>query len=451
MTWDFQDRIWTRRMNRRDFFALAGAGLAGAGVGLGGCASDPVTGKSTLVLMSESQEIGIDRDQSRHQFSRDYGASQDAPLNAYIAEVGRDLARVSHRPGMPYSFRAVNAPYVNAYAFPGGSIATTRGILLCLEDESELSALLGHEIGHVAARHAAERQSKGMLTQLAVAGATVAVGSSEYRDFAGLTQTLGELGGTALLAHYSREDEREADALGMRYAARAGANPAGMVGLMDVLLQENKRRPGAIERMFATHPMSNERYATARQRLDADYTPLKDRPTNRERYMDETARLRRIGPAIEAQQAAEQAFGRGKVQQAEAELARALKVAPDDYAGLVMMARAKLGSGDPAAARRYAERARTRYPSEAQAHNLLGIAEINLRQFDAAYQSLGDYDRLLPGNPNTLFLRGVALEGMNRKRDAAGAYYGYLQRVQSGANAKYAYRRLADWGLIRRR
>jgi Flp pilus assembly protein TadD len=69
-----------------------------------------------------------------------------------------------------------------------------------------------------------------------------------------------------------------------------------------------------------------------------------------------------------------------------------------------MMARAKLGSGDPAAARRYAERARTRYPSEAQAHNLLAIAEINLRQFDAAYQSLGDYDRLLPGNPNTLRL-----------------------------------------------
>ena len=449
MSWEFEDRIWKRRMTRRDFFALAGAGVAGAG--LCGCASDPVTGKSTLMLMSESQEIGIDRGQSRHQFSRDYGASQDAALNAYVSEVGRDLARVSHRPGMPYSFRAVNAPYVNAYAFPGGSIAATRGILLKLRDESELSALLGHEVGHVAARHAAEQQSKGMLTQLAVAGATIAVASSDYRDFAGLTQSLGGLGGTALLAHYSREAEREGDDLGMRYAARAGANPAGMVGLMEVLMQEGKRRPGAIERMFATHPMSSERYATARQRLDADYAPLEDRPVNRERYMDNTAGLRRIARAIEAQQAAEQAFARGKVEEAEAALATALKVAPDDYAGLVMMARAKLGRGDPGAARRYAERARARYPSEAQAHNLLGIAEINQRRFDAAYQAFSDYDRLLPGNPNTLFLKGVALEGMNRKRDAAGAYYSYLQRVQSGTNAKYAYRRLAEWGVIRRR
>lgn len=135
---------------------------------------------------------------------------------------------------MPYSFRAVNASYVNAYAFPSGSIAATRGILLKLDDEAELQALLGHEVGHVAARHSAEQQSKVLLAQLAVVGAAAALSKSEYRNYSGVTEVLGGLGATALLAHYSREAEREGDSLGIAYAAKSGANPARMVGFIEV-------------------------------------------------------------------------------------------------------------------------------------------------------------------------------------------------------------------------
>ena len=110
-----------------------------------GCAANPVTGKPQFMMVSEAQEIEIDKQHSPHQFSSDYGTLQDTSLNNYIDQTGKKLAARTHRPHMPYSFRGVNATYVNAYAFPGGSIAATRGILLALENESQLAALLGHE------------------------------------------------------------------------------------------------------------------------------------------------------------------------------------------------------------------------------------------------------------------------------------------------------------------
>ena len=246
-------------LTRRQFVEISA--LASGGV-LAGCMTNPVTGKSQFSLVSEAQEIQLDQSQSPHQFSADFGPVQQSAVNDYINRVGQDLTKVSHRPQMPYSFRAVNASHVNAYAFPGGSIAATRGILLSMGNESELSGLLGHEVGHVCARHAAARQSSAMLAQLLIAAAAIAASQkkSEYGD---LVAGLGGIGAGALLAHYSRDDERQADALGMEYMVKAGHNPEGMVGLMDILRGLHKGRPSALDLMFASHPMSDERYATA--------------------------------------------------------------------------------------------------------------------------------------------------------------------------------------------
>ena len=148
-------------LTRREFMWMLSMSAAGAA---SGCAFDPVTGRSQLMLVSESQEIQMDRQHSPKQYSADYGLTQDAALNRYVEGVGRALVPHTHRPGMPYAFRAVNAIYVNAYAFPGGSIAVTRGILLDLDNEAALAALLGHELGHVNARHTAEQMSKSQVT-----------------------------------------------------------------------------------------------------------------------------------------------------------------------------------------------------------------------------------------------------------------------------------------------
>lgn len=433
-------------MNRRDFiWTLPGLG---ASVWLTGCAVDPVTGKKAFVMMSKDEEVAIDKKNSPHQFSEDYGIAQDPGLNRYVADVGNRLGRVSHRPDMPYNFQAVNANYVNAYAFPGGSIAATRGILLELDNEDSLAALMGHEIGHVNARHFAERQAKSSLLELAVATATVAAASSRAQ-YGELAQLVGSLGGGVLLSHYSRENEREADALGMEYMSRAGLNPSGMPDLMNMLNSQNKEKPGAMELMFATHPMSSERVANTSRALQTTYADAAKRPRQRERYMDNTSRLRSLKPAIGEQQKGESMLNQKKYDVAEGHLRQALNLAPNDYPGLVLMAKTQMAMQRPQEAQPYLSKAKAIYPSEAQASHLAGVTHLQLKQPDKALAAFQDFDRLLPGNPNTTFLKGYSLEQMQNKQAAAKEYYAYLQMSKQGNQAQHAMSRLQGWGMVK--
>jgi beta-barrel assembly-enhancing protease len=393
------------------------------------------------MLISEGQEIAVDRQSSPHQLSADYGRVQDQTLNSYLAEVGKQVADASHRPHMPYSYQAVNASYVNAYAFPGGTIGVTRGILLGLSDEAQLAGLLGHEIGHVSARHTATRMSKAALLGMAMAGASAVAGD--------LGAGLGALGGGILLAHYSREDERQADDLGMEYMVKSGRDPQGMVGLMDMLRSMHKDKPGALQTMFSTHPMGEERYQTARRTVDQQYADRKGLNINRERYMDRTAGLRRIKPAVESFQTGEKEMGAKRFARAEEHFRLGLKTAPDDYAGLLMMSKSQLAQEKGNEAVRYATDARQAYPSEPQAHLVLGIGQFMNKRYDAAHQEFSAYEAKLPGNPNTTFLKGRSQEGMGRIPDAAREYHAYLQQVREGSQAQYAYKRLVEWGYVK--
>jgi predicted Zn-dependent protease len=432
-------------MTRRDFLWIMSMSAAGFVVG---CATDPVTGRQQLMLVSEAQEIQIDKQYAPIQFSSDYGTVQDRQLNAYIAQTGEKMAARTHRPAMPYSFRAVNANYVNAYAFPGGSIACTRGILLSLDNEAELSALLGHELGHVNARHTAEQMSKAMLTQ-AVVGGVSAFAGTQGAVYGQLASQVGTIGAGALLASYSRENEREADALGMEYIVRTGYSPEGMIGLMDMLRSLSKSKPSTIELMFATHPMSDERYRTAVQRAQTEYKTAKNLPLNRERYMDNTARLRSLKGAIEEMQKGEQMMMQKKYDNAETQFKKALKLAPRDYTGLVMMSTCQLVKKKYRRGINFAERAQQVYPQEAQAYHLSGFAKIQIKDFEGAYQEFDTYERLLPGNPNTIFFKGYTQERMQHIQEAANDYHRYLKMVQGGDKAKYAYQKLRQWGYYK--
>ncbi len=433
-----------RDMSRRDFLRLVGLAAAGAATG---CAVNPVTGKSQLMLVSEQDEIRIDQTNRAHQFSADYGVTQDRTLNEYVDRIGRGIAAKTHRSHMPYSFRSVNAPYVNAYAFPGGSIACTRGILLEMGNEAELAALFGHELGHVNARHTAQQMSKGMLVSAALGGVS-AVAAAGDPLLGNLVSGLGGIGAGALLAKYSRDNERQADALALEYMGRAGYSPEGMIGLMDMLRKTSDRKPGALELMFSTHPMSEERYATMRRTVDERYHKELDLPVSRERYMDHTAGLRAKAGAIEAMQAGDKAMAAQDRRGAETHYRRALKVAPRDYAALVKMAECLTVQKRYPEARRYAEDARQVYPGEARAHHVGGIARMMTKDWSGAYEDFAAYEKRLPGNPNTVFLKGLSLEGMGRNPQAAQEYYRYLQSVSSGEPARYAYGRLVEWGYI---
>ncbi|WP_234979205.1 M48 family metalloprotease [Desulfococcus multivorans] len=440
------DRSRIGGFSRRDFLWMLPVG----GIGMVmGCAVDPVTGRSQLMLVSESQEVEIDRQYSPRQYSADYGIIQDTALNRYIGQVGQSLVPHTHRTGMPYAFKTVNAVYVNAYAFPGGSIAVTRGILLELADEAALAGLLGHELGHVNARHTAEQMSKSQISSVLLTGlqAAAGLGAASYADIAG---QLGMLGASLLLASYSRDNEREADALGNAYMVKAGYSTDGFVALMEMLNSLSKERPGYTDVLFSTHPMSDERYRTAVDAARTTYQGSRSAPRRRERYMDNTARLRAMKGAVELMQKGETALSKKRYDEAESLLDSALKQAPEDYAGLVMMSKCLAVQKKSREAESYADRAKAVYPGEGQAWYVGGFAQLDQKKYPEAYRSFDRYDRLLPGNANATFYKGYALEGMGDKTTAAAHYQKYLQATQQGAQAQHAYNRLVAWGYIRK-
>ncbi len=433
------------KFSRREFLWITG--IAGTAFAVG-CMVNPVTGKQQLMLISREQEIALDKESSPHQFSADYGAVQDEALNQYVSKVGLNIAAHSHRPDMPYSFRCVNACYANAYAFPGGSIATTRGLLVNLNNEAELAALLGHETGHVNARHTAQQMTKKMMLGIALAIGTVVV-AEKNKKYAPLAAGLGAVGAGALLAHYSRNDERQADQLGMEYMVRTGYNPEGMVQLMGVLQNLSRKKPNLIERMFASHPMSSERFATAKKRVTTLYADKTKLPFYRERFMDNTVKLRKQKPAIEAFENGAVAITKKNYSEAETQLKKGLKQLPRDYTGLTLMAKLELAKENYARAALYAKKAEDTYPGEAQAHHVAGVAALSMKHYSEAYADFDTYEKLLPGNPNTVFFKGLSQEGMQHKKEAASQYRRFLKVVSSGEQADYARNRLISWGFMK--
>lgn len=436
-------------LTRRQFLRLSAIMTAAGLVPVWGCAIDPVTGRTQLTMLTKDQEIAIDRQQSPFQFSSDYGVVQDKSLNQYINQVGNDLAPFTHRPDMPYNFQCVNATYVNAYAFPGGSIAVTRGILLTLENEAELAALLGHELGHVNARHTAEQVTKSQLSSLVVGGLAI-LADSQAKGLGNLTQQLGALGQGLYLAKYSRDNEREADYLGHEYMVKAGYGSPGFVGLMEMLNTLNKQQPTSAQVLFSTHPMSVERLTAAVQRDRGPYAQTRNSPVFRERYMDQTAALRQRKKAIELMQEGEKYLAQEKYDAAQSAFSSALKQAGDDYAGHVLMARCQLIQKNNAEAASYANAAIQLYPTEPQGHYVAGLAHVGTRQFDRALDNFTRCDQLLPGNPQLTFYMGYSRDNLGQQRAAANDYAAYLKMInyQSNQYSQHAYKRLKAWGYV---
>ncbi|MDM8537830.1 M48 family metalloprotease [Desulfobacterales bacterium HSG17] len=422
--------------------------MSAAGFALG-CAVNPVTGENQLMLMSEQQEVQVDQQYAPHQFSSDYGVSQDGRLNNYVSQVGKKLVPLTHRKQMPYSFQVVNATYVNAYAFPGGTIAATRGILLKLNNEAELSALMGHELGHVNARHTASQMSKSQLTSGLLAGIQLVV-SAKYAKYSDLAGQLGMMGAGLLLAKYSRNNERQADDLGNQYMVQAGYSTKGHVGLMSMLKSLSKSKPGYAEVLFSTHPMSDERYNTAVENSRTKYQATQNFPVNREKYMDSIASLRKIKEPIENIQKGESAMAQNKLSDAQTYFQKALKKAPRDYVGLLMMSKCQIAQKKYSQAESYAVKAKRAYPREPQAYHMSGFAKLKNKKYNAAFNEFDACDKALPGNPSLTFFKGYSKEGMQSKKDAANYYNKYLQAVNQGDYAKHAYDSLVKWGYVKK-
>jgi predicted Zn-dependent protease len=271
---------------------------------LAGCAVNPVTGRSELAFyqMSESQEMEIGRKVFPQAVQQMQGEYHDPRLQEYVQRVGMRLAAVSHRPHLPYEFKVVNDSSPNAFALPGGRIAITRGLLVDLQNESQLAAVLGHEIGHVTARHAAQGIQRGLLLELGMVILSQTAGDSSYGTVA---RQAGQLAGSLITSTYSREQERESDRLGIDYLAGARYNPQGAIELQEYFLKksEGERQPLWLEGLFRTHPFSRERMLANEAYIRSVYPRAVKDPaydTGRERFVEATRGLQATRKAYEA-------------------------------------------------------------------------------------------------------------------------------------------------------
>jgi beta-barrel assembly-enhancing protease len=231
---------------------------------------------------------------------------------------------------------------------------------------------------------------------------------------------------------------------------KSGYSPSGMVGLMEMLNHLNKSKPSSIELMFATHPMSDERYQNAVQAARTTFADAKGLPLHRERYMDSTARLRAIKGAIEEMQKGDKAMGSKNFSQAETHYQSALKQAPNDYAALVSMAKCQLIQKSTCRGGPLCAAGAVGLPAGGPRPSLERVCgQLNLKRFDAALTDFKTSQRLLPGNPNTTFFIGYSYEGMGRRSEAAREYQRFLQQVRQGQYAQHAAQRLREWGYAR--
>mgnify|MGYP003575510403 FL=1 len=217
------------------------------------CARNPVTGKRQVALISEEQEIAMGKE-ADPQIVAQYGLYEDANLQAFINQKGKEMAAISHRPGLDYQFRIVDSDILNAFAVPGGYVYFTRGIMAHFNNEAEFAGVLGHEIGHITARHSVSQQSRQILGQIGLIGAMVV--SPELAQFGeAASQGLG-----LLFLKYGRDAERQSDDLGVEYSSKIGYDAQQMAGFFNTLQRQGEQSGAAeLPSFLSTHPNPGDR------------------------------------------------------------------------------------------------------------------------------------------------------------------------------------------------
>ncbi len=267
----------THTSRRPGRFGLVAVCLAAAAAA--GCATNPVTGKSQLALMSEGQEIALGREADR-EIVASYGLYPDEALQQYVQQLGGRLAAATERPSLPWTFRVVDDASVNAFALPGGFIYVTRGILAHLNSEAELVSVLGHEIGHVTARHSVSQVSKQQLAQVGLVAGMIL--SPQVARFGGLAQT----GLGLLFLKYGRNDESQADQLGLKYMLAGGYDPREMADVFRTLAAVSAQGGGGrLPQWLSSHPDPENREAWATRTVAELNRDLSGLAVNRTPYL----------------------------------------------------------------------------------------------------------------------------------------------------------------------
>lgn len=228
------------------------------------CAVNPVTGKRELMLVSEEQEIALGQS-SDPQIVQMYGIYDDPEIQEFVNNLGQQMAKVSHRPNLAYEFKVMDSPVINAFAVPGGYVYITRGILAYLNNEAEFAGVLGHEIGHITARHSAQQMSQQQLAQVGFGTGLIAASAMGVSDeLVGMGAQLAQTGIGLLFLRFGRDDERQSDVLGVEYSTKVGYDAREMANFFATLERMHPSESG-LPGWFSTHPSSAERVENVRQ------------------------------------------------------------------------------------------------------------------------------------------------------------------------------------------
>ncbi|MEY4428845.1 MAG: hypothetical protein RLZZ182_1534 [Pseudomonadota bacterium] len=247
---------------------------------LAGCGTqvrNPVTGQLQRTVMDEKQEVATGS-KNHQEILKEYGQYPDAKLQAYVNEVGQKLAKQSHRAELAWHFTVLDSPVINAFALPGGYVYITRGLMAYLDSEADLAGVLGHEIGHVTARHGAQQATQQQTASIGVLAASVLGAVLEAKGVSGAGRVASDVSqsvASGLIASHSREHETEADRLGAEYLARSQYNPANMVDVIQVLKSQETfaadqaraqgRAAPSGNDWLATHPSNDKRLQDIRE------------------------------------------------------------------------------------------------------------------------------------------------------------------------------------------
>ncbi len=408
---------------------------------LSACGVNPVTHKKEIQFVSEAEEKEIGEKNYSPARQGEGGDLTVLPdLTSYVTSIGKKLAAVSDRQ-LPYEFVVLNNSVPNAWALPGGKIAVNRGLLYALNNESELAAVLGHEIVHAAARHGAKAQERGTMMQIGMTAmqAGAAIGGIDP-GLASLALGGASTGLQMVQMKYGRDQELEADHYGMKYMKLAGYDVTGAVTLQETFVRlfdsGDKKNQGWIDGMFATHPPSQER-------VDRNKKTAAELGTGgevgKDAYMAATQKLRDMKPAYDKYDQAMAAAQKKDFATAKSLAGEAAKAVPNEGSFQVLLGQVALAEKQPKEAAAHYEKAMQLNPNYFGSYLGAGIAQSQLGNKQKAEQYLAQSAQLLPTAPAAYFLGNLARD--RGDTDAARQFY----QAASGSQTSFGQAAAAEF------
>ncbi len=441
------------------------------------CAVNPVTGQSQFMLVSEEKEVAMGKQIYPNALWGGEGGGgeyKDPNLKAYLKNIVVNIQRISHRPDLPVDFVIQNSSVPNAWAIPG-HVAMTRGLLAALDNEAEFVFIMGHEMGHVSARHSASQISKAMLGQVLLGGTGLALGGAGYSD---AVLTAGSIGTSLVLLNYSRSDELEADKLGVLYMTRLGYDPKNALSAHRNLekvsqqyaqsIGQERSEQGFFNELLSTHPRTDIRTDEVQNIINQ--TPrgmIKGDGTGRQQFQNVVAGLRRINTIyLNYYDKAARALNKNNLQEASSLITKAIsmdRTQPAFYtlSGFIALKRnnenearrqflqalnldgnyqpalrglgaVQYANGNYNESINYLKRSLTLFPEDAPSHYFLGMSYYRTRSYRSAIEHLNEFAEAQPKHPRVHGVLGQCYENVN---DLQSAYNEYMLQVQVDANS----------------